>query len=403
MKTRILYISYDGMLEPLGQSQVLAYLERLTTTADISLISFEKPEDWANGDARAALTRRIAAAGIRWTPLRYHRTPSAPATAYDIAAGTAAAIAIALRRRIGIVHARSYVAGLMALGVKRATGAKLLFDMRGFWADERVDAGLWPAGGRLYKSAKRLERNLLLAADHVVTLTNASVREMARFPYLAGRVPPMTVISTCTDLGRFRPDGPASSRPFVLGHVGAVGTWYLFDELLATFKLLTEFEPDARLAIVNRGEHEFIDARLRAMAVDRDRVTLGSADHRDVPAAMRAFSAGSAIIKPVYSKIASAPTKLGEYLGCGIPCLGNVGVGDMEALLEGERVGVALPGFTRDELAAGVHRLVALTRQEGVADRCIRAARAHFSLDDGAESYRAIYETLNADGAPDRR
>ena len=33
---------------------------------------------------------------------------------------------------------------LMALPAKRMTGAKLLFDMRGFWADERVDGGLWP-------------------------------------------------------------------------------------------------------------------------------------------------------------------------------------------------------------------------------------------------------------------
>lgn len=29
MMTRVLYISYDGMLEPLGQSQVLAYLRCL--------------------------------------------------------------------------------------------------------------------------------------------------------------------------------------------------------------------------------------------------------------------------------------------------------------------------------------------------------------------------------------
>ena len=41
----LLYISYDGMLEPLGQSQVIAYLERLTDLARIHIVSFEKPAD----------------------------------------------------------------------------------------------------------------------------------------------------------------------------------------------------------------------------------------------------------------------------------------------------------------------------------------------------------------------
>ena len=44
----VLYISYDGMLEPLGQSQVLAYLKHLVADRPIHLISFEKAGDWAN-------------------------------------------------------------------------------------------------------------------------------------------------------------------------------------------------------------------------------------------------------------------------------------------------------------------------------------------------------------------
>ena len=201
----ILYISYDGMLEPLGQSQVLAYLERLATDRPIDLISFEKKADWADKAARKAIRERCRAAGIRWHPLRYHKRPSAAATAWDIAAGSARAAAIALRRRPAIIHARSYVAGLMVLAAKRASGAKFLFDMRGFWADERVDGGLWPKGGRLYRAAKSTEDRLLRAADHVVTLTHASADELLNFPAVAEHKPPITVIPTCADLDRFRP------------------------------------------------------------------------------------------------------------------------------------------------------------------------------------------------------
>ena len=40
---RILYISYNGALEPLGQSQVLAYLRELTRHGlEFNLLTFEK-------------------------------------------------------------------------------------------------------------------------------------------------------------------------------------------------------------------------------------------------------------------------------------------------------------------------------------------------------------------------
>src|SRR3954454_2540362 len=225
----VLYISYDGMLEPLGQSQVLAYLERLAGGRRIHLISFEKAGDWANVANVDAVRRRIADAGIHWHPLRYHKSPSAPATAYDIAAGSGRAIGLAQKHRLSVVHARSYVPGLMALAVKRTTGARFLFDLRGFWADERVDGELWPANGALYRAAKNVERRLLRAADEIVTLTHASEKELRRFPEIQARSTPITVIPTCRDLDRFTIGRPPQHEPFVLGYVGSVGTWYLLD------------------------------------------------------------------------------------------------------------------------------------------------------------------------------
>jgi len=53
------------------------------------------------------MRERLRAAGIGWTPLAYHKSPSAPATAYDIAVGTLVALQLVLRLKVKIVHARS--------------------------------------------------------------------------------------------------------------------------------------------------------------------------------------------------------------------------------------------------------------------------------------------------------
>lgn len=396
MATGVLYISYDGMLEPLGQSQVLAYLERLAAHRPIHLLSFEKPEDWADAGARSRVRARMEAAGIHWHPRRYRKHPTALATSLDIGIGIASGLWLVLRHRLRIVHARSYVAAVMALALKRLTGARFLFDMRGFWADERVDGGLWPREGRMYRVAKWFERRFLLGADHVVSLTHAGVHEMQQFEYLLGLMPPMTVIPTCADLSKFVP-AAAPREGFVLGYVGSAGTWYLFDAVASCFARLRELRADARLLIINRNEHDYIHERLQAGGVSLDAVELRAADHSEVPALMARMHAGVFFIKPVFSKQASAPTKLAEFLGCGIPCLGNAGVGDMAAILEEERVGVALHGFDDASLREGLERLLELVQQPDIQARCAAAAKRHFSLDEGIARYRAVYRMLDPD------
>ena len=393
---KVLYVSYDGMLEPLGQSQVLGYQERLAANASLHLLSFEKPEDWENESARSAIAQRIKAAGIHWHPRRYHKRPSALATAYDILVGIVTGLWLVLRHGIGIVHARSYVAAVIALVLKRFTGVRFIFDMRGFWADERVDGGLWPRDGRLFRVAKWFERRFLLAADHVVSLTHAAVREMEQFPYLKDAMPPVSVIPTCADLSRFRIlEKPGSDHGFVLGYVGSAGTWYQFDAVVACFNALLQQRPQARFLIINRNEHDYIRAQLTAGGVPLDLVEIRAASHAEVPMQIARMDAGVFFIKPLFSKQASAPTKLGEFLGCGIPCLANQGVGDMAEILENEGVGVALVRFDVPVMNDAIVRLLQFTQATGIRARCRDTALQLFSLEVGVNSYRDIYQKLS--------
>jgi hypothetical protein len=68
----ILYITYDGVLEPLGQSQVLAYQEQLAKDFDIILMSFEKSADLNNHQLLDSMQDRISKTSIKWIIRRYH-------------------------------------------------------------------------------------------------------------------------------------------------------------------------------------------------------------------------------------------------------------------------------------------------------------------------------------------
>ena len=397
--TKILYISYDGMLEPLGQSQVLAYIKRLAVDRQIYLISFERDIDWGNLIERERITKDVSGCGIVWHPLRYHKSPTLLATAWDVSNGIVVALWLVLRYQIGIVHARSYVPSVMALVLKRLAGVKYIFDMRGFWADEKIDGGSWPLGGFMYRLAKWFEMRFLMASDHVVSLTNAGVHQINELAYLRGCIPPITVIPTCADLARFTPlprwHNDCSHGIFVLGYVGSVGTFYMFDKVVACFVQLLQIRPEARFLILNRGQHEYIRDQLTAAGVPDTKVELCCATHAEMPGQMARMDAGIFFIKPVFSKQASAPTKLAEFLGCGIPCLGNSGVGDMTEVLQSEKVGVALTSFDRDLMTVALLQLLQLVSDPATRLRCVAAAHKHFSLDEGVARYRKIYELFD--------
>src|SRR5262245_24280590 len=95
MKERphVVYVSYDGAAEPLGRSQIVAYLERLTETLSLTLISFEKPDDDL-GD----LASRLSEADIEWLPQSYHRSPPMASTWWDVGTGARAIRRVARSR-----------------------------------------------------------------------------------------------------------------------------------------------------------------------------------------------------------------------------------------------------------------------------------------------------------------
>jgi glycosyltransferase involved in cell wall biosynthesis len=400
MPQNVLYISYTGLMDPLGQSQVLQYVLGLAKSGHrMTVLSFEKPEAMASRRQMAAMRAFCSDAGVDWRPRPWHNKPiGALATLYDLSVGCVQAIRMAREVKAEIVHCRSYIASLMGLAVKRATGAKLIFDMRGFWPDERVDGGIWLKSSITYRVFKSVERRLFVNADHIVSLTKAGVREYEAFEYMQKQAPKSTVIPTCTNLDMFRPQD-AQSGNLTLGYVGSVGSWYLFDQVAQTVARAFEMRPDCRFLVVSKGSKDLIRRALDKAGVDLERVEVRSADFTEVANQIARMDAGIFFIRPAWSKLASCPTRMGEFLACGKPCLTNGGVGDVADDLEETGTGVALMplGSENVDLAnldGALETLFAMVADPEMRGRCRTVAENRFSLIKGVAAYSGIYQQL---------
>ncbi|MFK7941680.1 MAG: glycosyltransferase [Paracoccaceae bacterium] len=387
-------------MDPLGQSQVLQYVLALRRAGhQMTVLSFEKPEALRDGVRLAAMQALCDEAGVDWRPRAWHNKPiGILATLYDLVAGRAQAIRIAREVKAEVVHCRSYIASLMGLAVKRAIGAKFIFDMRGFWPDERVDGGIWSRSSLVYRVFKHVERILFLSADHIVSLTKAGIREYEAFDYMQGHLPKSTVIPTCTNLDVFQPQD-APREGFTLGYVGSVGSWYLFDEVAEAVTRAFTMRADAQFLVITQGSHDLVRKALETAGADLDRIEVRSADFSEVAHQIARMDAGIFFIRPAWSKRASCPTRMGEFLACGKPCLTNGGVGDVAEDLEETGTGIALPsigteGVDFTSLDAALDTLFDMAADPEMRTRCRSASEERFSLATGVAAYSGIYQRL---------
>jgi glycosyltransferase involved in cell wall biosynthesis len=401
---RALYVCYFGLREPLVQTQVLPYLRELANGGfGISLLTFE-PElttQWSD-DAIAEWRGRLRAEGIEWHLLPYHKRPSLPATLYDIVAGARRAAAIARREKIALFHGRSTVGTAIGALAKWMTGGRLIFDIRGFLAEEYVDAGRWRAGGLLFRLTKAAEQKLYRSADGFVVLTERA-RETLFPDGTGGR--PLEVIPCCVDDARFaaaaRIDRAAIRAELgiddrlVFVYVGALGGYYLVHEMAEFLAAARAQNPRVYALVLTQSSSEALASELNRVGFTSDDYRIAKVPPEEVPKYLRAADAALSLIRPSFARRSMSPTKFAEYLAAGLPVIASAGIGDLDAHIEEARAGVLVERFDRDAYIAAFDAITELRRDPELAARCRAEARARYDLHNvGGERYRRLYDAV---------
>ncbi len=404
---RVLFISYNGMLDPLGQSQVIPYLRELAKRgARFTLLSFERPRAFKPDGINQCeqLREKLQSQGIEWHWLRYHQRPSVPATIYDVLAGLRKGLSLVQRNRIEMVHARGHIPATIALGLKKRFGTKMIFDLRGLMAEEYVDAEHWREGGLPYRITKAAEREILASTDAVVTLTEKIWPIIREWEGLRGRAVHHEVIPCCVDLSLFKFSEEARARRraelklgdrFTVVYSGSLDGWYLTEKMADFFASFRRHKPDAHLLWLTTGSHDRVRGLMSSRNVGVDSFSVLSVPSAAVPSYLAAADAGLAFIKRCISKVASSPTKNGEYLACGLPLIINAGIGDSDSLINDWKAGVLIENFTDEEYVEAARSIEAMVVQGDVRSSARSVAEQLFDLNSiGAERYASLYEKV---------
>lgn len=424
MNKRVLYLSYDGLTDPLGQSQILPYLEGLSDKGHhITIISFEKSKPFSK--LEKTIERRCAKHNLDWKPVGYTKNPPVLSTLKDLQRLEVEVNKLNDEEPFQLLHCRSYLTALVALKLKREKGIPFIFDMRGFYADERVDGKIWNLSNPVYKVIyeyfKVKERDFLQEANSIVSLTHKGKSEIenwyvekelyggGEYMYNYDRAlkvqDKITVIPCACDLNHFDYQRITNNKKLwlqavygidptleYLGYVGSLGTWYMAEEMLDLYKILLTKNPDLRFLILSHDDLETLRQRATALGIPQSYLVHVAAERKDVPSLMSLMAASVFFILPAYSKKASSPTKQGELMAMGVPVICNDGVGDSATIVNQYQSGWVVKHCTESEyqkVADNWQEIISLDKFQ-----TRKGSEYYFSLDKGIEAYQQIYQSI---------
>jgi glycosyltransferase involved in cell wall biosynthesis len=403
-----IFISIDGMTDPLGQSQVLPYLCGLSAKGyQIFLISCEKPDRYQKG--KVLIEDICSNNNIQWHPILYWHKPPVISPFLNVLRLNSLAKRLINSNHIDLLHCRSYLSALIGLGFKLKHGKKFLFDMRGFYPNERVDGNIWPQTNYVYRAIyqffKRKEVDFCENADYTISLTFNGKQEIHSWKNISNNPIPIEVIPCCADLDFFSSKNVDNSMvealklklnisdsDYVLTYLGAIGTWYMTDEMLGFFKQLQEQKSNAIFLIITAEDPELVRHSASQVGIDASRIRVFKASRKEVVQLLSMTNFSIFFIKPAYSKKASSPTKLGELLSMGIPVICNANVGDVDHIITKSNTGIVIKSFNKENYLDAIDRMA----EYEVVDIAKRAesVKEFFDLKTGVERYASVYQKL---------
>ena len=236
-------------------------------------------------------------------------------------------------------------------------------NMRGFWVDERCEAGVWkgPLGKRAADHFRRREVQAINRAAATVTLTHDAKSLIALRRGQTGT--PIETIPCSVDQSVFTPDNPLRQHmrqelgyrknDIVLAHLGSTGPLY---EMNTTYRLMSELQrhgmPTKLILIGGQTRRHHIKAAHRAgVNLSIDDLICRQVSHNQVPALLNAADIGLSFRISSKSSLGVSATKVGEYQSCGLPVISNTGIGDIHEIIPDRRFGLVLANHDQSSIA----------------------------------------------------
>ncbi len=389
-----LYFSYDGVLDPLGQSQIVPYISAISAAGhSLTVVSYEKVE--RTKEQIKLMELKFQKTGVNWVRLEFK---SGKLWAIKrLFSGVMLIRKLCRDLKPDFLHLRGFLPAIIfQLSLSKVP---FLYDFRGFALGEWVDIGKINPSSLLYRVLNRLDQNAVRNASGLVVLEDCA-KHLLKDTY---DVPnsPLKVIRTCVDIKRFKKRKNMhndKSRALRFVFLGGARFPYRPDLALMLIAKLIEHGFDCEMDFINEGDHAIIEKAKILTNISKDKVQILGCEHAEIPNILKAYDCGIVMVETSYWRRVCSPTKVGEYLAGGLPVISLEGIASIDKLAESTLcVATVSPEELQGHFQKGrAQQIFSFIKSAGISQKCKTLAKNEFSLTMAVKLYVELYSEMEA-------
>lgn len=402
-KSTLVFI-YNSFQDPLFQNLVLAYIKTLSQQNPqyaFHLITFEQ-SDYSLTKEEISKTRgALIKYRIYWYPLKFHTGRFLLLKkAYDFGRGMLQVAWLRARYDTRLIFAFANISAAFSFVLSRILGMKFMVYSYEPHSEFMAELGGWSRKSLKYMILNKLETYAGLKGEYILTGTQYMVDYLATHG-ATGKIyrAPTSVDETKftfreDERKKLRAKLGVENRPVLL-YLGKFGGLYYSEETIYQFKYLQKFIPELFFLIVTPSDKDEILSWLKKADI-RDKDFHLTGPHKEVVPYICAADIGLNAIPPSPAQKFRSPTKVAEYLLCGLPYITCRGISEDDIIAEKYHVGAVINDFGKDSVKKIIPQLHVLLNEDKLKqiDRCRKAGIMYRGKSNIDQLLTGIYEEV---------
>lgn len=319
----ILYISHDSILDAICKSQVIPLLKKYSSENKVYLVSVEKNFNEAKKYKKQFEDK------IKFKFLQYKKNKLFKV--FHLFLNQFFILRFIIINKIDIVHVRSYLSISLLILTKLFKNIKIIFDIRGFWFDEKYEAGF--ISRSTYKFLKLSEKFFFRIADIIVTLSEVSKKIIInKFNVKTQKI---HVIPTFTNFNNFKNKEKKTNKgKITFGYIGNLKMNYEFFKVIKFLNIYNKINKNWSFLIASSYDKKDLKILNNKYLFDKQKIFIKDIKYEEMNNFYSNIDACIYFLNDRFSKKACCPTKLGELIATNTPIITNPNIGDINKIIK---------------------------------------------------------------------
>jgi len=238
----------------------------------------------------------------------------------------------------------------------RSFGLKWILDVRDLWLYASIGLGYVKRDSLLFKLAQKFE-TISFIKSNIILINSPSIGDYIKIELPKHEWDKIFFVPFSVDTSLFKPMNSPRKKEIII-YVGNFGSAQSLETIIRAMPEVSKFFPKIKLILIGKGEEEIKLKKLRDKLDLKNVIFMDPVPRSKIPELLSQALIGLVPLKDDKSLKYARPTKLYEYLSCGLPVIAYGSSLEVKRIIKESGAGIYVNGNNPTDIAKATITLI---------------------------------------------